>query len=187
MRCPVFLATCLTLAAGTAGHAAVTVIGNSPARSCYEAARDSSRAPTAMDNCDFALRNEALDRHDEAATHVNRGVLRAIRGDNAGALADYDAALAIKPDEPEAFLNKAFVFLRNGDAAGAVTLFDAAVARRTREPAMAHYGRGVAYEESGNVKAAYGDYVKARALKPDWDAPQNELRRFRVNKSPAFR
>lgn len=173
---------CVALtAASTVADAAVTVIGSSQARSCYMAARSHSTSPADLALCSAALRDGALNRDDEVATRVNRGIILATRGDIAGAMRDYDAALTLNRNEPEAWLNKAFATLRSGDAAAAVPLFNAAVARRTREPAMAHFGRGIAYEETGRVRAAYADYVKARDLKPDWAAPQEELRRFKVD------
>ena len=167
--------------------AAVTVIGTSPARSCYEAARSPAKPLGGIEHCNTALLTQALTREDEVATHVNRGILRATNGDIAGALRDYDIALRLDPNEPEAWLNKAFAALRTGQIAEAVSYFDSAVAKRTREPAMAHFGRGVAHEQAGNARAAYADYVRARDLAPDWPAPQEELRRFRVERRPAAR
>lgn len=165
--------------------AAVTVIGSSAARACYEAARSPRKSADGIERCNTAFESEALTRQDMVATHVNRGILRISKGDVQGALADYDAALALNPREPEAWLNKAFAYLRNGDARGALPFFDSAVALKTREPAMAHYGRGIAHEEVGNARAAYSDYLRARELTPEWDAPARELSRFRVRATKA--
>lgn len=163
-----------------AAGAAITVIGNSSARLCYEAARAHQTSSAAMAQCDAALDNEALTPGDEVATHVNRGIVRAMRDDLDGAVKDYDAALALDADEAEAWLNKAMVYLRSDKAAEALPMFDAAVAKRTREPAMAHYGRAVAYEQTGNLRAAYADYRRASDLIPGWEAPKAELTRFQV-------
>lgn len=174
---------CFVLCLGSAAPAAVTVIGSSSARLCYEGARSPRNSAGALRDCDAALKNEALTRDDEVATYVNRGILRATYGDTAGALKDYDAALAIDQAEPEAWLNKAFVSLRSGNAAGALRFFDSALALKTAEPAMAHYGRAVAHEQTGNVRAAYADYVRARDLGPKWEAPRKELSRFQVKRA----
>lgn len=159
--------------------AAVTVIGSNSARLCYEAARSQRTSASAIARCDAAF-DEALSADDEVATHVNRGILRAMRGDKDGAARDYDAGIALDPDQPEAWLNKGLLFLRNGEAAAAVPLFDAALNKRTREPGMAHYGRAVAHEQAGNLRAAYADYRRATELSPDWEAPRAELARFKV-------
>lgn len=175
----------IALTAHVDADAAVTVIGGSAARSCYEAARSPMRSSAAITSCDQALSNEALSRGDEVATYVNRGILRATNGDVPGALRDYDAAIALDETEAEAWLNKGFAYLRGGNAPGAVPLFDAAVANDTAEPALAYYGRAIAHEQAGNVRAAYADFVQARDLKPRWQPPRDELLRFKV--APAAR
>ena len=97
-------------------------------------------------------------------------------------MADYDAAIALDEGQAEAWLNKGLAVLRSGGARDAVGLFDAALARRTREPAIAHFGRAMAHEEAGDVRAAYADLVRARELSPRWAAPAVELKRFRVRR-----
>ncbi|HEX9931383.1 MAG TPA: hypothetical protein VGB08_00910, partial [Allosphingosinicella sp.] len=81
------------LIAAPAG-AAVTVIGGTAARLCYEAA-DSPFSPTAetLAACDRALAAEPLAPRDVVATPVNRGILRVRGGDLAGGQADFDAAV----------------------------------------------------------------------------------------------
>lgn len=159
--------------------AAVTVIGSSSARLCYEAARFGRASPSGLSRCDAAF-DEALSVEDRVATHVNRGIVRATRGDTKGAQTDYDAAIALDPDEAEAWLNKGLLFLRGGRVAASVPLFDAAVIKRTGEPHMAHYGRAVAHEQLGDLRAAYADFRRAAELAPDWAAPRAELARFQV-------
>lgn len=166
--------------AASSANAAVTTYGSSSARLCYEAARSPSKPAGAITRCDEAFANEGLTRDDRVATHVNRGILRANRKDVTGAMEDYDAALKIDPEEPEAWLNKGFAYLRVADTARALPMFDGAVARGTREPAIAYYGRALAHEEAGNARAAYADYVRARDLAPRWPLPLKELARFRV-------
>lgn len=168
--------------AASPASAAVTVIGNSSARICYEAARSEFKPASAIAQCDAAFVSDMLTRDDEIATYVNRGILRATRGDVAGAIGDYDAALAINPRQAEALVNKGFAYLRRNDPAGALPLFNAAVANGPEEPAVVYYGRGTAHELSGDLRAAYADYVRARDLQPKWDQPQKELARFSVGR-----
>lgn len=160
---------------------AVTVVGNSSARMCFEAA-DSPMHPANRDlqHCDLALAEEALSRHDTVATHVNRGILRLRRGQVEAAIADFDRAIEMDPNQPESYLNKGAALIRQNEAAEALQLFTIALERNTRRPAIAHFGRAIANEELGNVRAAYQDYRRASELDPDWDDPRTELRRFRV-------
>lgn len=169
--------------ATTAANAAVTVIGSSMARSCYEAA-DAKRVllTNDLETCDRALSEEALSEADAVATLVNRGILLARRGDTQAALADFDAATARDPSQPEPYFNKAAVLLRAGSADRALPLFSAAIDRKTRFLAGAYFGRAAAQEDLGNVKAAYLDYRRASQADPKWAEPKAELARFSVRR-----
>ncbi len=165
--------------------AAVTVLGNSSARLCYEAA-DSERPASIgeISECDRALKDDSMTPHDIVATYVNRGILQLRRGSMRDALQDFDAAIARDPTEPEAYLNKGAALLRKpADPARALPLFSAALDNGTSKPALAHYGRGLAYELTGDVKSAYFDYKKATELDPEWAQPQQELARVTVKRN----
>lgn len=161
--------------------ASVTVIGSGAARMCYLAA-ESNGAPTVQDvqHCNDALRSNQLESRNVVATHVNRGILRLRRNDVAGAMADFERANRLDPTEPEAHFNRGSALLRQAQAAPAAAAFSQALERNTRRPALAHYGRGVAYESMGDVQSAYRDYRRASQLAPKWDAPRSELTRFRI-------
>ncbi len=161
--------------------AGVVVLGAGNARMCYLAAESTVRPRVDdMQRCDDAIAEESADLTRLVSTHVNRGILRLRRGDTAGAMRDFDEATRLDPAEPEAYLNRAGVLLRDEQAASAIAQFDSAIARQTRRPALAHYGRAVAYEEAGNLRAAYNDYRRASQLAPGWEEPRVELTRFRV-------
>ena len=166
----------------TPAAAAVTVIGNNAARSCYLAAEAQSRPlPGAFETCDQALMQEALDLPDRVATLVNRGILQLRVGKIDAAVGDFDQAIALEPDQAEAYLNKGMAVLREGAGwQDAVALFDEALNRQTRRPELAYYGRGVANEMGGKLAAAYRDYRQASALAPRWREPKTELARFSV-------
>ena len=70
-----YLLAALLAAASVPAVGAVTVIGNSSARMCFEAA-DSPIMPSTrdVDYCDNAFTEGALSEHDSVATHVNRVV-----------------------------------------------------------------------------------------------------------------
>ena len=132
-----------------------------------------------MDACNRAL-DEALPATDVVGTHVNRGILYMVAGDYRRAIRDFDEALRMAPSQPEAWLNKAIAQFKQGDSRGALELADKSLSFGTRKPALAHFVRGLAHEDAGNVKAAYADLVKARQLDPKWREPQVELGRYRV-------
>ena len=173
--------TILAAAAAVPASAAVTVLGSSSARLCYEAA-DLPMMPQTREIrvCDDALQGQSLSRYEIVATHVNRGILLLRRNQVDEAVADFDAAIAIDPEQPEAYLNKGAALIRRQNAEDALPLFTVALERNTSRPALAHYGRGVANEALGNLPAAYRDYRRASELAPDWREPRTELARFRV-------
>ncbi len=177
-----FLVPAAVAALAVPAGASVLVVGSTSARLCYQAA-DARGIPslTTMAYCDEAIEREALSGYDRTATHVNRGILRLRRGSVDDAIADFDAAIAEDPNEPEAYLNKGMALLRlpNGWEA-AVPLFNTAIEKRTRRPAIAYYGRAVAYEMGGQIKEAYYDYRQASVIEPKWRDPRVELARFTV-------
>jgi len=179
------LVTAAAILCAVPAGAAVTVIGNSAARTCYEAAR-SPLAPSydGFKRCDFALDQEALSSYDIVATHVNRGILRLRKGQVDGAIRDFDDAIARDPNEAEAYLNKASAMLRRPQGwQDAVPLFDQALAKKTDRPELAHYGRAIAHEMGGNLKQAYLDYRQASVLAPKWKEPAAEMARFTVRRN----
>ncbi len=171
----------LLAAAAFPASASVMTVGSSAARACYEAA-DSPLSPDSEDfrSCDQALRDEALVRDDIVATHVNRGILRLRRNQVALAIRDFDDAIALDPNQPEAYLNKGAALIRLEHANEALPLFTASLERNTTRPEIAHYGRAIANESLGNVREAYADYRRASELRPGWQEPLVELQRFRV-------
>jgi tetratricopeptide (TPR) repeat protein len=175
-----FAAAALLVASPAVG--AVTVLGNSSARLCYEAAESRSNPHfNVIRTCDQAMRDEALSDYDRVATLVNRGILKARLGKVDDAIVDYDAALNRDPNEAEAYLNKGFALLHLSDAADqARPMFDSALQKKTRRPELAYYGRAVANELSGQVRAAYEDYRQASLLDPSWKDPKADLARFSV-------
>lgn len=175
------IAAALLAGIAVPASASVVVIGNSGARQCFLAA-DAGGSPDPSDimTCDMALREEGLVLQDQVATHVNRGILRLRRGQIAAAIADFDAAIALDPRQPEAYLNKGAALMRVDNAREALPLFTASLERNTARPELAHFGRAIANETLGNVEAAYNDYRRASELRPNWEEPRAELRRFRV-------
>ena len=171
-----FLVACAAPAA-----ASVVVVGSGDARLCFQAA-DSPMLPQVTDirHCDDAIAEGALTTYEMVATHVNRGILRLRRNQIDESIADFDAAMRLDPNQPEAYLNKGAALIRRENPSEAAQLFTVALEHNTRRPEVAHYGRAVANEALGNVREAYQDYRLAAELAPGWSAPRADLQRFRV-------
>ena len=87
--------------AGSAG-AAVTVMGDSSAQQCSEAAFHEEADQASMQLCTDAIGQSMLDRRDLAGTYINRGVMWMIRRDYAAARVDFQHAIEIDPALGEA-------------------------------------------------------------------------------------
>lgn len=172
--------TAAAAAAATSSQASVMTIGSGFASSCYQSAKIQDARQQAIDECDRALSEEALTSEDRVATFVNRGILHLRRVNLVAATSDFDSALRLDPRQPEAWLNKAVLLVRHGKSADALPLVTKALEYRTSKPALAYFVRAVAYEDSGDIAAAYRDLQRAQALEPKWKEPAIELKRFKV-------
>lgn len=171
----------LALAGLPASAAASSIVlGGSLAQNCYLAAEDRDASRTAMDTCNRALNEEALTQRDRVATHVNRGILHLNRSNLRAANTDFDAAIALDPEEPEAWLNKAIGHARLGRSVDALPLVERALELRTKRPALAYLVRALALEDSGNIPGAYRDLKLAQQLEPTLKEAGIELSRFRI-------
>ncbi len=173
------LITCAALFGATVqAQSAAFVLGDNLGHSCFADAEALSGDPAAIDGCTRAL-SSALSPTDRASTYVNRGILKANRGDPAGALADYDAAIATAPDLAEIYVNRSatlIAFRRYGDAQE-----DASKALKLGAHRMeiAYYNRAIAEEQLGNIQGAYDDYRAALQAQPQFVAAAQQLTRFR--------
>ena len=173
----------VTVALTTANaSAALLVLGNAAAQSCYVSASAERDGADDVQTCTLALREEMLGRRDRAATLINRGIIYLHRNDAARALADFDDAIALEPGMAEGHTNRAAALLEQGDYRGALEAVTRSLALDPHQAEKAHYISGVAHEELGDIAAAYRDYRRAAEIAPDWPAPQRELARFRVNR-----
>lgn len=184
------ISTLALAAAVTAGFAAapasasMIVVGNTLGASCYNAARDGSSADESIATCDRALAEGRLNTRDTVATFVNRGIVNVYRKEYTRAVADFDRAIALDPNEPESYLNKGSTLLRMGAGSSqAIELLSASLDRNTRKPELAYFSRAIAHEVAGDAQAAYRDYKRAQEAAPEWDQPARELSRFQVRRA----
>ena len=179
----------LFLAAGAAvflaphpASAGVMTIGGSFAEGCYKYAQGRVGTLDAVVTCDRVFSDQALTSDDQFATYVNRGNVKMHRREYSGAQADFDRAGAMNPKRGEPWLNMGVLQFKQGNSRSAISLFDKALSLGTDEPEVAYYGRGLAHEDIGDLKAAYADLRKALELRPKWIDPARELARYQVRR-----
>ena len=174
-------------ALGLAGPAlaAVTVIGDSSAYDCSQAAFHERTDDSALALCNQAISTGFLDRRDLAGTYINRGVILMGRNNYPGARSDFDRAIQIDSAIGEAWVNRGAVNIIDRRYQDGISDIDKGLDLGTQEPAKAYYNRAVAYEGMDDEKSAYLDYQQALVLDPKWDLPKRELLRFTVTRRDA--
>ena len=160
----------------------VTVFGSGYARDCYVAVKSRTAVPaSALQTCDIALRQEQLSKTNRAATLINRGIVHMREKNHDRAMQDYEAALRITPDMPEAKINLGAMLYYMGRYPDAVAALNEGVKIANEDArAAAHFNRALAYERMGDVDNAYADYKTALALRPGFEAAAKQLSRFQV-------
>jgi len=183
MMAPLVIGFCFMAVPETA-QAGATIFGGANAQLCANAAHrvsiDAMPEPASIQACDTALGEEQLSRRDEAATFVNRGVLRLAGGAFVEAKQDFDAAADLMPELGDAYTDRGAALIGLRQYADGIAAIDKGLALNPDEPEKAYYNRALAHEALDDAKAAYGDYLRAAALKPDWNPPKVELARFTV-------
>ena len=128
----------------------------------------------------MAIEGLEADNINIAASYNNRGVLHFGMGAYAEALSDFEQAIQLDARMAEAHVNKGYTLIALKRWNESIPAFDRGIALGAPEEAKVHFNRGIAYEESGNLRMAYQDYLMASQLDPLWEAPKLELRRFIV-------
>ena len=170
-------ALALAIVPGVCG-AATMVIGGGMAEDCYKAARAEATDRASLELCTQAIDQESLTKKDLAATLVNRSVILLGRREYDAAVRDLDRAISLRPEFAEAFVNRGAARLGLKQYRDALTDLDRGLALGAPEPAKAWYDKGLAHEDLGDLQAAFNDYTKASELRPDWQLPKDELKRF---------
>jgi serine/threonine-protein kinase len=105
----------------------------------------------------------------DAEAYNRRGINRQARQDFAGAIADYDQAITLRPDYAEAYNNRGTARQAGQDLTGAIADYDRALALRPRYPEASN-NRGTARQAADYLSAALADFDQAIALRPDYAA-----------------
>jgi len=161
-------------------NAAVSVLGNTVASGCYQAAEFGGNPKDGIETCSYAISNEALSIRDRAATFINRGILRSRASDPKGALDDYDAGLALDATLAEGYVDRGatYIVLQKYDTA--LQDINKGIEMGAHKPQIAYYDRAIVNEALGNIRGAYEDYKKAVEIAPDFGLATEQLTRFKV-------
>ena len=165
-------------------HAAITVLGDSLAHNCFEAAEFGGDPDQGIETCTYALEGTALTITDRAATLVNRGILRSRNDDSVGALDDYNRGLTLDASLGEGYIDRGATFIVLQRYNDALTDIDKGITLGAKRPEIAYYDRAIVDEALGDVRGAYEDYKKAVEIEPNFTLANEQLVRFKVIRKP---
>jgi eukaryotic-like serine/threonine-protein kinase len=118
---------------------------------------------------DFRRANELrLNDQERYVMLVNRGVMRIRRGRNAEAVADLSEAIALKPDQFEAYINLAMAYQKLGRWGEALSTLGRAIDDHPSEPVL-YRARSQAYRLRSRTDEALGDLRRVIELLPTDD------------------
>lgn len=163
-----------------AAQATVSVLGNGPARVCFQLATYSKPDLDALKVCKEALDSGDLSKRDRAATHINRGVIEMQLERMQAAQDDFNKGIAMMPDMGEGYLNRGVAFIGQKRFSEALEDLNKGLALGVSRPEIGYYDRAIANEALGNVKAAYEDYQQALSIAPRFERASEQLKRFKV-------
>jgi tetratricopeptide (TPR) repeat protein len=151
--------------------AARAVVAPPPAKTTT-ADEDAGTAALAKDDADGAIAafTQAIDKKDKISNpvydHVMRGVAYAKKGMNEQALADFDVAVMLKPDDPDARFRRGSTRVQLKQYQGAIEDLSVVIQADPMN-AVAYRLRGFSYNTLDRVAEGAPDNEKACALNKD--------------------
>ena len=115
---------------------------------------------------------------DSALAHNNLGTILMDRGDDEGALKEFDLAIKSNPQLMNAWINRGNVLSRRGDLTGAAKANESAIkVIDTTKPIkpddlLGYYASGERLEKEGKIDEAIKQFTDAAALAPTLAEPQ---------------
>lgn len=110
---------------------------------------------------------EIIEKNPQDVNALNlRGTAYGQAGDYQNAMDDFNAALKIKPDFPQAYSNRALVFVRIDSLPRAIADYDRAI-EINPDYAAAYVGRGNVHRLLNEDRKAIADFTKAISIQPD--------------------
>jgi tetratricopeptide (TPR) repeat protein len=102
---------------------------------------------------------------DRAAAYINRGLAYRAKGDLDGAVADFTAALRVRPRHPQALNSRGLAWREKGDHARALADLTAAIVGR-RDYTQAYVNRSLVHRDLRDLDQAVEDATRALAIDP---------------------
>lgn len=135
--------------------------------SAADLCRDLTAAPgLRIEACSKLLADPGLPSDQQAEYLAARAIALDEQGDHLAAVADFDAALAIRPEDAITLVNRGVANIHAGRADDAIRDYGLAL-RLKPDWHLPWFNRAVAYMEKGQHIRALGDFAKAAELNPN--------------------
>jgi tetratricopeptide (TPR) repeat protein len=157
-------AIALAIAALLLGGASAA-LARSEVRSEDRACADTVNTEAAIAACTRLAENRGLGKRNRAIALGNRGAAYKMLGRYDEAIADFDRASELDPDNPQYYCQRGDVRLRLNEVDAAIEDYSAAL-QRSPKSVWAHQGRGRAYLAKGEGEMALLDLNEALRSKP---------------------
>lgn len=155
-----------------------TVIrGGGASGQCARYVANGETSDRAVEICTRALTDD-LPSRERVAVLANRGVLLMRRGEGDAALADFDGALLIEPENATLQVNRGAALVALRRYSEAVAPLTQSLSLGVEQPYKAYYNRAAAREALGDKRGAFEDYSTALEIQPEWAPAEAEIARF---------
>lgn len=121
-------------------------------------------------NCTALIESRRESAIDRSVAYSNRGMVYRGKGDNDRALADYNEAIKLDPNNAKAYNNRGNLYDDRGDRDRAIADFNQAI-KLDPTFAVAYNNRGTAYSNKGDNERALADYNAAIRIDPKYAEP----------------
>jgi len=130
--------------------------------------------------CSKAYKASIPSYNVRSAILTRRGVLQLSAGRFDKAARDFKTAGKLSAVNEFAYLGQGYAAMMNQDYAAAMQYFEDCKSHNTAAP-LAYYGLAMTKELAGDKAGAFRAYQAATKLRPDWQAPLEELKRFQTS------
>ncbi|MER8864246.1 tetratricopeptide repeat protein [Mesorhizobium sp. M0751] len=134
--------------------------------------------------CTRIIEDRTRSSGSRAVAYHNRAIVWTEIGDTDRALADYDNAIALDPDDTDAYNERGLLWLDKGENDNAIRDFDRAIELDPGK-AVAFYNKGLGWAHKGDDVRAIIDYSHAIGLDPAYMEAYNN-RGFVFNRMGKF-
>ncbi|NNC36384.1 MAG: hypothetical protein EX271_06375 [Acidimicrobiales bacterium] len=129
--------------------------------------------------CSKALKTVVPNYAIKSNIYTQRGLLKLSAGRYDAASKDFKSAAKLNKENEFAYLGEGFASIMQEDYSTALDYFSDCQNHKKTAP-LAVYGRAIAKELTGDTRGAYADFRQAADMRPDWAAPRDELKRFKI-------